>query len=184
MVTITYHHRRRQQLSSSSLTLSWSLIRSALFIIGFCLYDDKAIQNAVHAAAVKDSSNVEEFSDIKCFSGWTAPSSTEEEKVENLQQAAASYIPKSWINDGYCDCPFGDSDGGNNDEPNTNACSGSKSWPGVDTRYVCVVSVKSVVCLCVCVCASAYVRFKLKVLLLLLLLLPSAHIMILLRVIR
>jgi hypothetical protein len=161
MVTTTYHRRRRQQLSSSTTTLSWSLILSALFIIGFSLCDDKAIQNAVHAAAVKDSSNVEEFSDIKCFSGWTAPSSTEEEKVENLQQAAASYIPKSWINDGYCDCPFGDSDGGNNDEPNTNACSGSKSWPGVDTRYVCVVSVKSVVCLClrlhmcvyVCVCA-------------------------------
>lgn len=35
-------------------------------------------------------------------------------------------IPKEWINDGYCDCPL---DG--LDEPNTDACSGSSSWPGV-----------------------------------------------------
>jgi hypothetical protein len=35
-------------------------------------------------------------------------------------------IPKSWINDGYCDCPL---DG--MDEPDTDACSGSQSWPGV-----------------------------------------------------
>ncbi|KAL3926756.1 MAG: hypothetical protein SGBAC_013345 [Bacillariaceae sp.] len=35
-------------------------------------------------------------------------------------------IPDSWINDGYCDCPF---DG--KDEPNTAACSGSTAWPGL-----------------------------------------------------
>lgn len=35
-------------------------------------------------------------------------------------------IPQSWINDGYCDCPL---DG--KDEPDTGACSGSLSWPGI-----------------------------------------------------
>lgn len=35
-------------------------------------------------------------------------------------------IPRSQINDGYCDCPL---DG--LDEPDTEACSGSASWPGV-----------------------------------------------------
>lgn len=39
---------------------------------------------------------------------------------------AMTVIPDSWINDGYCDCPF---DG--KDEPNTEACSGSTSWPGL-----------------------------------------------------
>ena len=49
---------------------------------------------------------------ITCLGGWTGDS----------QQS----IPKAWINDGYCDCPF---DG--KDEPNTNACSGSSDWAGV-----------------------------------------------------
>ena len=50
---------------------------------------------------------------VTCRTGWTEDSTT-------------SSIPKEWINDGYCDCPF---DG--KDEPDTNACSGSLSWPGV-----------------------------------------------------
>ena len=50
---------------------------------------------------------------ISCLTGWTG----------DTEQA----VPKEWMNDGYCDCPF---DG--KDEPETNACSGSLSWPGVD----------------------------------------------------
>ena len=53
---------------------------------------------------------------LKCSGGWDSSSSAEK-MVE---------IPKSWINDGYCDCPY---DG--LDEPQTEACSGSSSWPGV-----------------------------------------------------
>ena len=53
---------------------------------------------------------------LKCSGGWDSLSSAEK-MVE---------IPKSWINDGYCDCPY---DG--LDEPQTEACSGSSSWPGV-----------------------------------------------------
>lgn len=49
---------------------------------------------------------------ITCSGGWAGDS----------QQI----IPKAWINDGYCDCPY---DG--KDESNTNACSGSSNWPGV-----------------------------------------------------
>jgi hypothetical protein len=106
-------HRRRRGLPSSSLVLL-SLILSSLTI-------------RLHAAAAAAANNDDGLlSDIKCFSGWTVP-----EEVENLQQQP--YIPKSWINDGYCDCPFGDG----NDEPNTNACSGSKSWPGIN-RYVTI----------------------------------------------
>mmetsp|Transcript_22642 Transcript_22642/g.53466 ORF Transcript_22642/g.53466 Transcript_22642/m.53466 type:complete len:803 (+) Transcript_22642:228-2636(+) len=51
---------------------------------------------------------------ITCLGGWAGD--------------AQQHIPKAWINDGYCDCPF---DG--KDEPNTNACSGSSGWPGVGT---------------------------------------------------
>ena len=51
---------------------------------------------------------------ITCQTGWTEDFKT-------------SSIPKDWINDGYCDCLF---DG--KDEPDTNACSGSLSWPGVE----------------------------------------------------
>lgn len=51
---------------------------------------------------------------IVCRSGWNG----------NSEIA----IPHEWMDDGYCDCPF---DG--KDEPNTNACSGSLSWAGVDT---------------------------------------------------
>ncbi len=42
-------------------------------------------------------------------------------------------IPDNWINDGYCDCPFDAKD-----EPDTDACSGSLSWAGVNSisRYV------------------------------------------------
>jgi hypothetical protein len=57
---------------------------------------------------------------LKCASGWT---------VGVIQD-----IPDDWVNDGYCDCPL---DGA--DEPDTDACSGSQSWPGVGTskeRYV------------------------------------------------
>ena len=56
---------------------------------------------------------------LKCATGWN-----DEVKV----------IPPEWINDGYCDCPLDGSD-----EPDTEACSGSVSWPGIDTpdeRYV------------------------------------------------
>lgn len=51
---------------------------------------------------------------ITCQSGWNGNSEI--------------VIPHEWMDDGYCDCPF---DG--KDEPNTNACSGSISWAGVDT---------------------------------------------------
>jgi len=37
-------------------------------------------------------------------------------------------VPGEWINDGYCDCPL---DG--IDEPDTDACSGSANWAGIDT---------------------------------------------------
>ena len=53
---------------------------------------------------------------LKCATGWNSNNNNNELKE----------IPADWINDGYCDCPF---DG--IDEPNTDACSGSQSWPGV-----------------------------------------------------
>ena len=49
--------------------------------------------------------------ELRCANGWN-----KEVKV----------IPSDWINDGYCDCPL---DG--KDEPETEACSGSHSWPGI-----------------------------------------------------
>lgn len=80
---------------------------------------------------------------IQCATGWKS----HDVKV---------IIPESWINDGYCDCPF---DG--LDEPDTDACSGSKDWPGVaphassssdtdaddDNEYVVIVSAKYLVTL-------------------------------------
>lgn len=51
---------------------------------------------------------------LECATGWN-----DELKV----------IPSEWINDGYCDCPL---DG--KDEPDTQACSGSHSWPGVKKK--------------------------------------------------
>lgn len=63
--------------------------------------------NCAPVAALTDDAET-----ITCLGGWTGDS----------QQS----IPKAWINDGYCDCPF---DG--KDEPNTNACSGSSDWAGV-----------------------------------------------------
>lgn len=72
----------------------------------------------VVAAAGTDDGGESTTATTTCLTGWSG----------NLERA----IPKEWMNDGYCDCPF---DG--KDEPNTNACSGSLSWPGVDklTRY-------------------------------------------------
>jgi hypothetical protein len=54
--------------------------------------------------------------DLSCASGWN-----NEVRV----------IPADWINDGYCDCPL---DG--KDEPDTEACSGSNSWPGLSTDTI------------------------------------------------
>lgn len=48
---------------------------------------------------------------IQCATGWN----------QEMKD-----IPQDWINDGYCDCPL---DGA--DEPNTDACSGSRAWPGI-----------------------------------------------------
>ena len=61
------------------------------------------------------------------------PSSTSKSCLTGWSGNSETAIPEEWINDGYCDCPF---DG--KDEPNTNACSGSLSWAGVDAaiRYV------------------------------------------------
>ena len=72
----------------------------------------------VHAAARTDD-EADVLKTIMCQTGWNG--------------SAQTPIPKEWMNGGYCDCPF---DG--KDEPDTNACSGSLSWPGVDTgmRYV------------------------------------------------
>ena len=64
------------------------------------------------AAGMHDDNN--SVKTITCRSGWNG----------NSEIA----IPHEWMDDGYCDCPF---DG--KDEPNTNACSGSLSWAGVDT---------------------------------------------------
>ena len=61
--------------------------------------------------------SVSSASDLKCATG--------------LDGKDTSVIPEAWINDGYCDCPF---DG--KDEPNTEACSGSTSWPGLKTDGV------------------------------------------------
>ena len=65
---------------------------------------------------VADAAGIDEdkVKTITCRSGWNGSSET--------------IIPHEWVDDGYCDCPF---DG--KDEPNTNACSGSLSWAGVDT---------------------------------------------------
>jgi hypothetical protein len=51
---------------------------------------------------------------LKCASGWASSSGVIQD------------IPDDWVNDGYCDCPLDGSD-----EPDTDACSGSQSWPGV-----------------------------------------------------
>jgi hypothetical protein len=60
-----------------------------------------------------DGQQQQQQASLKCATGWKTTTDLKE-------------IPASWINDGYCDCPF---DG--IDEPNTDACSGSQSWPGV-----------------------------------------------------
>ena len=57
--------------------------------------------------------SVSSAGDLKCATG--------------LDGRTETVIPEAWINDGYCDCPF---DG--KDEPNTEACSGSSSWPGLN----------------------------------------------------
>ena len=98
------------------------------------------LHHDVHAAsATNNDDELLLLSNIKCSSGWTGSASSEATVVENNNAILPSYIPKSWINDGYCDCPFGN-ENGMTDEPNTNACSGSKSWPGVMggsiSRYV------------------------------------------------
>jgi hypothetical protein len=63
---------------------------------------------------------------LKCSGGWT-DSSAASADVETTTVE----IPMSWINDGYCDCPY---DG--LDEPDTEACSGSSSWPGIKQHSV------------------------------------------------
>jgi hypothetical protein len=57
---------------------------------------------------------------IQCASGWFG----NDEKRE---------VPGSWINDGYCDCPFDGSD-----ELETGACAGSidGGWAGVPTTAI------------------------------------------------
>ena len=64
------------------------------------------------SAAVTAAANVEEETKtITCATGWGS----------NGEQLIVS----EQINDGYCDCPI---DG--KDEPDTQACSGSDTWPG------------------------------------------------------
>ena len=127
------------------------LLLSILTISGLHRHD---VHAASAAAAVNYNNEDDELlllSNIKCSSGWTAsaaatvkneaiPSYIPKSWINSKIPRIPYYIPQSWINDGYCDCPFGN-ENGMTDEPNTNACSGSKSWPGVmgssiSTRYV------------------------------------------------
>jgi len=85
------------------------------------LHDDAILQLLLE----KVGNNVK-LSNVKCRSGWTNNGSSSSSSTSQIQMMP---IPESWMNDGYCDCPY---DG--NDEPNTNACSGSQSWPGIDNN--------------------------------------------------
>ena len=135
-------HRHRRRVVVPVTTSLILLLLSILTIGGLHRHD----VHAASAAAVNNNDNDELLlSNIKCSSGWTASASSEATVVENdAILPIPNYIPQSWINDGYCDCPFGN-ENGMTDEPNTNACSGSKSWPGVKgsiiSRYVFTVYV-------------------------------------------
>mmetsp|Transcript_9683 Transcript_9683/g.22755 ORF Transcript_9683/g.22755 Transcript_9683/m.22755 type:complete len:785 (-) Transcript_9683:78-2432(-) len=68
---------------------------------------------------------------LLCFGLLFSLSSAGDLKCATGLDGKEAVIPEAWINDGYCDCPF---DG--QDEPNTEACSGSTSWPGLKTDGV------------------------------------------------
>jgi len=92
------------------------------FLIGGLRFSTQLF--VVAAAATGDGSGTA----ILCRTDWNGDTETA--------------IPEIWVNDGYCDCPF---DG--KDEPDTDACSGSLSWAGVNSiksdpattepKYVC-----------------------------------------------
>ncbi|CAJ1965675.1 unnamed protein product [Cylindrotheca closterium] len=75
---------------------------------------------------------------LLCLGLVFSVSSASELKCATGLDGKEAVIPESWINDGYCDCPF---DG--KDEPNTEACSGSTSWPGLKTDGVVVDAASS-----------------------------------------
>jgi len=114
-----HHHHRR--------ILLLSLLLPLLLIIN-CI---------VTAQASSASASKVKLSNVKCRSGWTGSGSGSSGTEDQQQQQIA--IPDSWMNDGYCDCPFGDG----NDEPNTNACSGSQSWPGIHATTIDIAATDS-----------------------------------------
>ncbi|OEU06247.1 hypothetical protein FRACYDRAFT_255461 [Fragilariopsis cylindrus CCMP1102] len=126
---IQCHRHRRRRVVVVPVTTSLILLLLSLLTIGGLPRHD--VHAASAAAAVNNNNNEDELllSNIKCSSGWTA-SAAASSLSSTTENAIPHYIPTSWINDGYCDCPFGN-ENGMTDEPNTNACSGSKSWPGV-----------------------------------------------------
>ena len=63
---------------------------------------------------------------LLCLGALFSASSAADLSCATGLDGTETVIPEAWINDGYCDCPF---DG--KDEPNTEACSGSTSWPGL-----------------------------------------------------
>ena len=116
-----HHHHRR--------ILLLSLLLPLLLIIN-CI---------VTADASSASASEVKLSNVKCRSGWTGSGSSgssgigeDQQQDQDQNEIQQILIPEKWMNDGYCDCPFGDG----NDEPKTNACSGSQSWPGIHTTTI------------------------------------------------
>lgn len=79
------------------------IVNNTLFILFV------GVASSIFLVAANDNDEISSV--ISCATGWNG-----EVRV----------IPTEWINDDYCDCPL---DG--LDEPGTEACSGSDSWPGV-----------------------------------------------------
>ena len=109
--TMTKYHPRQHHHYSRGFLLV------LLLLIIHCIGSSPAV--VVDAAAHRSSASASASDAVKCRAGWTGSSGNEDQHQ--------ILIPETWMNDGYCDCPFGDG----NDEPNTNACSGSQAWPGI-----------------------------------------------------
>eukprot|EP00536_Pseudo-nitzschia_multiseries_P012445 jgi/Psemu1/326827/estExt_fgenesh1_pg.C_4770010 len=95
-------------------SLSFPLV--ILLVLGCTLLLPSATRTLAQDSDSDDAEKTATATTITCLGGWAG----------DAQQQHT--IPRAWINDGYCDCPF---DG--KDEPDTNACSGSTNWPGVDS---------------------------------------------------
>ena len=112
------NNRRRDQRKRSTLL---HLRRTAWAVTPRLLWSSRSPSPILTHSSFVAATDSDEIV-LECDGGWISNGDSGGKTRKMLQ------IPKTWINDGYCDCPL---DG--LDEPDTEACSGSIAWPGIQS---------------------------------------------------